>query len=169
VFRIERLEVRASLDDPRPALDHARAKAAAGDGSWAQWVAEHTHGEALSVRLDVKIVAMGHAREVIETSTRGVFVETDVHPPRLEQQIAELAREDVPAITARLAERGHDVDLAQMYLHVELDPQLRSAVSSDGAVRRSHGAADHTSRLACPRAPMHDTRLPDTTGATIAL
>ena len=103
-------------------------------------MSEHERGEALIVRLDVRVVAMDHAREVIETGNRGVFVENDFHPPRLEQQIAELAKEDAPSITARLKELGHDIgfaELAEMYVHVELDPQLRAALRRDHAARRS--------------------------------
>jgi hypothetical protein len=115
-------------------------------------VADHEHGEALIVRLDVSVVAVDHASEVIETGNRGVFVENDVHLPMLEQQIAEMAKENVPATTARLKERGHDLgfaELAEMYVDVELDPQLRAALSSDGAVRRSTpgGSPSATARL----------------------
>lgn len=156
VFRIERLEVRASLDDPRPALDQARARAAAGDASWAQWVADHERGEALIVRLEVSVVAMDHAREVIETGDRGVFVENDVHPARLEQQIAELVREDVPAITAWLNERGQDIDLvelAEMYVHVELDAELRAAASGAHPAHYPRGETYQPTRPDSPRAP----------------
>src|SRR5438067_7213457 len=84
---VQRLDVRASLDDPAAAMAMARGEASAGDESWEQWAAEFERGEALVVRLDITVAAQDANPELIETVNRGVFVEKDVHPPKLEQQI----------------------------------------------------------------------------------
>jgi hypothetical protein len=130
MFKIERLEARASLDDPVAALDHARLEAAAGDQSWAEWEAQYERGHALVVRLDVSVLALGSPHEV-ETTLRGVFVEKDAHAPELEQQIAEMAKTNLPLVARRLREQGNDVgdiELGEMYVHVQLEPPLRNAL-----------------------------------------
>jgi hypothetical protein len=132
VLSVQRLSVRASLDDSAAALAHAEAQAAAGDESWEQWVAEYKRGEALLVRLELTLEVSDGTGEVLTASRDGFFVENHVHAPKLEQQIAELALDDLAALAAGFAERGHDLDvleLGTMYVHVELDPELRRRVA----------------------------------------
>jgi hypothetical protein len=134
--RVERIDVRAGLDDPVPALARATLEAAAGDQSWADRATQFELGEALIVRVDVSVLAVGSGRDEIETTIRGVFVENDAHPPKLEQQIAEVARTKLPLVAERLRDLGHSVgvvELDEMYVHVELERQLRDALRTGRA------------------------------------
>lgn len=130
VVSVQRLSARAGLDDSPAALGHAKTLAAAGDESWEQWVAEYQRGEALIVRLELCLELAGaEDTEVLSMSRSGLFVENHFHAPQLEQQIAELASGDLAGLAEAAAQRGHCVDaheLVQMYVHVELDPELRS-------------------------------------------
>jgi len=68
----------------------------------------------------------------------GFFVENHTHAPKLEQQIAELASGDLTALAAEFARRGHQIDLhemAGMYVHVDLDADLRRRVHERAAAR----------------------------------
>jgi len=128
---VQRLSVRASLDDSPAALANAEAHAAAGDESWEQWVTEYRRGEALIVRLELTVEIDGEGGEVLTASTSGFFVENNAHAPRLEQQIAELAADDLTALASQFAQRGHDLDLhalGSMYVHVELAPEVLARV-----------------------------------------
>ncbi len=127
---MQRLWARASPNDGRAALANAEAKGAAGDESWQRWVAEYQKGEALILNLDLRVeLTRG---ETVEESISGLFVENHPDAPRVERQIAELASDAFAALGERLIERGHDVDaheLGEMYVHVELDADIRRAPS----------------------------------------
>jgi hypothetical protein len=136
VVSVQRLSVRALLDDSPDALAHAEAQAAAGDESWEQWVAEYQRGDALIVRLELTLEVSGDSGETLTASRDGFFVENDVHAPKLEQQIAELASGDLSALAAELAARDDELDvgeLSTMYVHVELDPEVRRRLRQRGA------------------------------------
>jgi hypothetical protein len=125
---VERLSARAVLDDSPTALTHARALADAGDESWEQWVAEYQRGDALIVRLELTLEFADGTDQALTAAKDGFFVENHTHIPKLEQQIAELASGDLAVLAEEATERGHIVDvreLATMYVHVELDPELR--------------------------------------------
>lgn len=125
---VQRLSARAILDDSPAALSHAKALAAAGDESWEQWVAEYQRGDALIVRLELTLELADAQAKTLTARKDGFFVENDLHPPKLEQQIAELASGDLALLAEELAQGGHAFDgqdLGQMYVHVELDPELR--------------------------------------------
>ena len=131
VVSVQRLSVRALLDDSPSALAHAEAQAAAGDESWEQWVAEYKRGDALIVRLELTLEVSNGAGEIVRATRDGFFVENHSHAPKVEQQIAELAWDDLTALAEELAQRGHDLDLHKlgaMYVHVELDAELRRRV-----------------------------------------
>lgn len=133
---VRRLSARASLDDSPTALAHATAQADSGDESWEQWVAEYQRGEALVLRLELTLELGDATGEVITASRDGFFVENNAHAPKVEQQIAELASGDLTALAAELTQRGHDLDareLGAMYVHVELDPDVRLRVQARGA------------------------------------
>jgi hypothetical protein len=135
VVSVQRLSVRALLDDSPAALDHAEALAAAGDESWEQWVDEYRRGDALIVRLELCVEVAEETGEVITATRDGFFVENHVHAPKLEQQIAELASGDLGAFAAELATRGYDLDiheLGSMYVHVELAPEVRRRLHDGG-------------------------------------
>ena len=132
---IQRLSARAVLDDSPSALARAEAHAASGDESWEQWVDEYQRGEALILRLE-RALKLEDGGDVITASKDGFFVENHAHAPRLEQQVAELAFGEVTSLAAELTRRGHDLDvhdLAGMYVHVELDPEVRGRVRARGA------------------------------------
>jgi hypothetical protein len=136
VVSVQRLSVRALLDESPTALAHAEAQAAAGDESWEQWVAEYRRGEALIVRLELTVAVSGDPDETVTASRDGFFVENHLHAPKLEQQIAELASGDLAALAAELSQHGHHVDLHElstMYVHVELAPELRRRVEERAA------------------------------------
>lgn len=136
VVSVQRLSVRAQLDESPAMLSHAEALAAAGDESWEQWVTEYQRGDALIVRLELTLEITDEAGEVLTASRDGFFVENHVHAPKLEQQIAELASDDLAALAAEFAERGHELDLHElgtMYVHVELAPELRRRVQDRAA------------------------------------
>jgi hypothetical protein len=136
VVSVQRLSVRAMLDESPAILAHAEALAAAGDESWEQWVAEYQRGDALIVRMELTLEVTDGTGEVLTASRDGFFVENHVHAPKVEQQIAELASDDLAALAAEFAERGHDLDLHElgaMYVHVELAPELRRRVQERAA------------------------------------
>jgi hypothetical protein len=139
MLRVQRLQARARLDDPAPALARAAAEAESGDESWAEWIAEYERGEAVIIRLDVSLEVSDGAEERIEVENRGVWIEKDHHPAKIEQQVAELASKDYATLVGRLSERGHELDrreLGEMYVHVELADDLRAALSDPDRARR---------------------------------
>jgi hypothetical protein len=136
VVSVHRLSARATLDESPSVLEHAEAEAAAGDESWEQWVVEYQRGEALILRLELALEVGDGAGDVITTSKDGFFVENHAHAPKVEQQIAELAFGDLTLLADEMRRRGHDLDLldlAGMYVHVELDPEVRRRVRARGA------------------------------------
>jgi hypothetical protein len=138
VVSVQRLSVRALLDESPAVLSHAEAQAAAGDESWEQWVAEYQRGDALIVRMELTLEVSDGTGEVLTASRDGFFVENHVHAPKVEQQIAELASDDLTALAAEFAERGHELDLREvgaMYVHVELAAELRRRVEARAAAR----------------------------------
>lgn len=161
MLTIERLGVRASLDEGQVALERAEAEAKAGDRSWQQWVAEYDRGEAMIVRLDVFLVANNGERSTVELSNRGLFIESSDHPPKVERQIAELVSKDFSLLAGELSKLGHRIDeheLDEMYVHVELADDLREALARSGP---PNGSADK----AAPRA---EVRLSEAEGPRLA-
>jgi hypothetical protein len=133
VVCVQRLSVRAVLDDSASALKHAKEWAAEGDESWEQWVVEYHRGDALIVRLELRVELSDGEDDVVTATRDGFFVENHLHAPKVEQQIAELAAGDFSALAEELAQRGRRIDqqeLSTMYVHVELDREVR---------RRLHG------------------------------
>jgi hypothetical protein len=88
---------------------------------------EYRRGDALILRLELTLELAGDGAEVFRSSSDGLFVENHVHAPQVEQQIAELASEDLASLAGQLARSGRDLDLHRigaMYVHVELDPDV---------------------------------------------
>jgi hypothetical protein len=88
------------------------------------------------VRLELTLEISDGAGEVLTASRDGFFVENHAHAPKLEQQIAELASDDLAALAEEFAGRGRDLDLHElgtMYVHVELAPELRQRVQERAA------------------------------------
>ncbi len=148
VLFVQRLAAHARLDDSPQALAHAKAEAAAGDESWQRWVEEHQRGEALILRLELILEIADGEREVLRASSAGFFVESDVHAPKVERQIAELASGEFVVLARELAARGHNVDvyeLSEMYVHVELDEQVRDELGGrrgDATTQRTPAESD---------------------------
>jgi hypothetical protein len=95
------------------------------------------------VRLSTTLFAADGGAHVIESSNRGVFVETGIHPPRLEQQIADLAGHDLGPLAGELLRRGHRLApyaLEDMYVHVELGEELKAAIARPGSARRGYAS-----------------------------
>jgi hypothetical protein len=137
-LQVERLRVRVTLDDPASAVTQARDEAGRGDESWQRWVAEYERGEALIVALEVALEVFDGRPTVIDVANRGVFIESSSDLPKVEQQVAELVSKDFPLLARELATRGHRVDpreLDEMYVHVELDHDLRGALRAFGESR----------------------------------
>jgi hypothetical protein len=128
MLSVQRLSVRARPDDSAAALARARGHAAAGDEAWEQWLSEYEIGTALLVCLELTIAYSDGEVQAVRSSSDGLFIQSDIHPSKVEQQIAELAADDFSALAAQLAARGHPIDafdLDEMHVHVELDDELR--------------------------------------------
>ncbi len=91
------------------------------------------------MRLELTLEVIDGTGEVLTATRDGFFVENHVHAPKLEQQIAELAADDLTELAEEFAQRGHDLDLRElgaMYVHVELDPELRQRIEAQANPRR---------------------------------
>lgn len=140
VQTVQRLSAHARLDESPAALSQARAQAESGDESWEQWLDEHRRGDALILRLELTLELGGDGQAVLRTSREGFFVENHVHAPQVEQQIAELASGDFALLAGELANQGHALDLPEigaMYVHVELDPEVRRRLADHRTRRES--------------------------------
>lgn len=140
MWTVQRLGVTARLDDPESALARAEKEAAAGDESWSQWLAEYERGEALILRLEVSLEATNGEAHHVEARNRGVWIEKDVHVPKVEMQIAELVAKDFAILARALSARGDAFDrseLGEMYVHVELKREVCDALTDAGARRRT--------------------------------
>lgn len=137
---IQRLSARAQLDDSPEALAHARAEAAAGDESWEQWVAEYQRGEALIIRLELTISYTDGEPGELSSCSPGLFVENDGHLAKVEQQVAELASGDFVELAKQLVAPRHEIDaydFGEMYVHVELDDDVRRCLETSRGQRRT--------------------------------
>jgi len=152
MFRVERLAARVTLDDPASSLAQAEQAAAAGDESWQRWVEEYRSGSALIVRLETTLEAADGDGEplVIQIANRGVFLEKAHEPPKVEQQVGELVAKDFPALARALERHGHRIDqhvLGQMYVHVELAADVRSALDDAEAAIDESGLPEFDASL----------------------
>ena len=127
--QITRLTVWASPDTSSSSvIAEAQQHARAGDGAWQDWLVRVDRGEAAIVQLvtSAEIDVRG-VRDRIEVTSHGVWIERDEHPPKVEEQIREIAYKGVRPLHCALLGRGVDVavrDMEEMFFHVELDPAL---------------------------------------------
>jgi hypothetical protein len=132
VRRVERLVCRAELDREPRELARARAEAAAGDESWAEWVQEYDSGEAMLLRLDV--FAHIEGADSVHVANTGVWIEADVHPPLVAGQVQQAVSKDYNRLAEELRARGVDDltahDLADMYVEVQLGDDLLAALAA---------------------------------------
>ena len=147
---VRRIEAVAHLEDqPEGELDRAREEAEAGDASWRQWLDQYEEGAAMLLRLDVSLHVDLHGGEERMTLTNhSLWVEDHAHPPKVEQQIAELAHKDFPAFARALRDRGLELgvtDLEEMFVAVTLGDDVLAQLGS----KRSHQgeAIDSTTGL----------------------
>lgn len=137
IHTIQRLHARVSLDDPAPALARAEAEAERGDDDWREWLEDYGRGDALVVRLELWAEFETDRPHRLRVEDRGIWVETQSDPPKLEAQIAELVASDFDLVCSQLRAHGFHcapTDLAGMYVHVELLADLRRTLR-DHALR----------------------------------
>jgi hypothetical protein len=134
MVRVQRITAGVRLDDPAELLSYAGAAADAGDESWEQWLRDFERGEALIVALELSIELANGATEELHASTRAFFIDCGVSIPQVEQQIAEVAYEELVALVRdQLSARGHPpeiLDCDAMYVHVELDQEVHRSLSA---------------------------------------
>lgn len=139
-LRVLRLTVTAFEDDSREAVSHARRDARHGDPSWQEWVERFDSGEAAILRLHTEaLFELGGKRKRIEVVNDGVWVDCDIHLPTVEEQIREIAYNDVSTLCDGIQRHGGQLqidELEQMFFHVELSDEVVSLLR-----RRARGGA----------------------------
>lgn len=157
MMRVERITACARLSDPAELLSYAREAADAGDESWQQWVEEFERGDALVVALELSVELANGETEELHASTRAFFVDSAVAPPHVERQVAEVAYEElVVLVRDQLSARGHPSDLldcAPMYVHVELDAEVRRSLSGAGRQASSQPQPENPTPPPTPPSP----------------
>lgn len=126
---IQRLVLRATLEDPDRELERAREAAGLGDESWERWLRDYERGTAVIARAEVRAQYECEGRaSVVATELTGIWLESSVHPPELEAQLQEIAPGAFIELERALCAAGAaepDVDLSGMLVHVEVDADLR--------------------------------------------
>ncbi len=128
--RVVRLTVTAFEDDTSEAVSQARREARHGDPSWQEWLERFDSGKAaiLRLRTEARFELRGEDKRV-EVVNDGVWVDCDIHLPKVEEQIRQIAYKDISALRDRI--RGHGAELAaaeleDMFFHVALSGELLS-------------------------------------------
>lgn len=137
--RITRLSALATPDHGDLALREAKRRAREGDESWSQWVARLQGGEAVIVQLLTR-AEFEHAATTcaVEVTNHGVWIDRDVHLPKVEEQVREIAYKDVRPLHDALQSHGVDIpqaELEEMFFHVELSDDLAAMMA--GAPRQA--------------------------------
>ena len=134
---LTRLVAIAELDERPDAAATTRARADGGDDDNAWLLEQWRSGALLLARVTLTGHAEGddgaavHAERVIT----GVWLERD-DPPGVEEQVADVAPAELPALARELRDRGVAVDdgrLDTVHLHVELGARLRAALVAEPA------------------------------------
>lgn len=156
---IERVVVRAWLQDPGDEVSRVRREVRRGDESWERWLGELERGEAVLATMRVTVLARladGTSCSV-EAENHHLWLEVDTHPPLVEAQIQEVSGKDCLALAQQLQERGLEItadELSEMYAHVELDDSLLRALDRhDGARDASPELRPGTGTETGPEAP----------------
>ena len=130
---VRRITAVAELDDRPEAVSATRERAAAGDGDNAWLLEQWDAGRLLLTEVVVSVAAAdddGHDVTVCR-AIAGVWLERD-EPPRVEEQVADVAPGELSELARELCDRGLDVDASALqasYLHVELGDRLRAALA----------------------------------------
>jgi hypothetical protein len=129
----------AELDERLRSADRARARAAAGDAENARLLEDWEAGALLLATVTVSVNVRDADGEEVGASRvlDGVWLER-MDPAAVERQVADVAPSELPALARELTERGVAVDAGALdaaYLHVELGPRLRGALSLRAAAR----------------------------------
>jgi hypothetical protein len=124
------LEATAVLDRSGDAVAAARRRAQDGDEDDTWVVRELEAGRLLPAALIVVATVLDeYERERrVDCLNRGLWLELR-SPPEVERDVAEITPKDYDGIADSLRAEGMDVDareLAEMYVHVELDEPLRA-------------------------------------------
>ena len=131
---VTRLSVLASPDHGDLALREALRRSRDGDESWAEWVARLRDGRALIVRLRTRAEYRSEdGTGSVEVVNHGIWIDHDVHVPKIEEQIREIAYKDTRPLHDALRCRDIDVpeaEIEEMFFHVELSPDLAALLLS---------------------------------------
>jgi hypothetical protein len=134
---VAQIAVTAHLEqDPADELERVRKEAEGGDRSWQQWLDEHEAGAAMLLTLEVAITvrAADGSEEQLARTNHNVWIEDHAHPPKVEQQVAEVAGKDFESLAEELRERGLDIvaeDLDEMLATVTLGDDVLAALSGE--------------------------------------
>lgn len=129
-----RISAIAELDERPTAADATRVRAQAGDRDNAWLLDEWRAGRLLLAEVVVTVSAEddeGHD-VTVRRAIADVWLEPD-EPPRVEEQVADIAPAELEALAGELRAFGltvDDDDLQSSYLHVELGERLRGALSA---------------------------------------
>lgn len=134
---MERLSVRAELDESGEELARARERAGAGDRDWGDWVDAHDRGDAAIVLLSLVVAfgAGGERREIVVHNS-DVWVEKRRHRPEVETQLADAVSKDYGPVAEALRTSGVDVSarqLEEMHIHVDVRDEVMESLRSADA------------------------------------
>ena len=133
---LTRLTALASPDHGELAVREAKRRSRDGDESWGDWLARLQDGKAIIVRLLTRVEFELEAQtDTVEVTNHGVWIDRDVHLPKVEEQVREIAYKDVRPLHDALRSRGVDVapaELEAMFFHVELSAELVAVLRRSG-------------------------------------
>ncbi len=125
--RVLRLEVVACVDHGDAPLE--RGRHAADDASWNDWLARWEQGRAIVARLrTVARFDVEGTEQQVDIQNDGVWIERELHVPKVEEQVREIAYKDASKVADEVAARGGHVmlhDVEEMFFHVRLEDELR--------------------------------------------
>ena len=130
---VHRIAAVAELDPHTSSAEPMRTRAREGDQDSAWMVERLDDGGLVLARVVLHAVAEDGAGAPVEAECviEGVWLECD-DPPAVEQQVADVAPAELPALGEKLRRLGVEVDddeLAGAFVHIELDEPLRQALA----------------------------------------
>lgn len=136
---VARIDATAELDDPTEAVELARRQAREADqDEFSQLVRDWESGRVVVVAVHVRVELRSEDGKPTRASRRssGVWLECDI-PPRVESQVQEVVPNELESLASELNADGVTVtadELAHMFVHVELGPELRRKLEAgDGS------------------------------------
>lgn len=144
--RVERITGYAGLSDARKEVDEAARRAAAGDVDWQAWIDDWRAGAALVLRLELTAEVCARDGPAVRVRSCGpVWVERHGDPPRVEEQLRQLAGNDFGELAGALRAHGLEIDesdLDDMYVEIRLDRSLRDALAARAVTECPVGPGD---------------------------